>query len=86
MLRTGAIRPVIDREYPLAKASDAVRYLEEGHAQGKVIVTVSQLRVVIWRRWQGSSRHMHDREHDIEGYCVHVACVDAKAHDHSGSD
>ncbi len=43
MLRTGAIRPVIDREYPLAKASDAVRYLEEGHAQGKVIVTVSQL-------------------------------------------
>jgi len=32
---------VIDREYTLAKAADAVRYLEEGHARGKVIVKVS---------------------------------------------
>lgn len=41
MLANGDIDPVIDREYPLAKAADAVRYLEEGHARGKVIVTVS---------------------------------------------
>lgn len=41
MLESGDIRPVIDREYPLSKAPDAIRYLEEGHAQGKVIVTVA---------------------------------------------
>jgi NADPH:quinone reductase-like Zn-dependent oxidoreductase len=41
MLANGDILPVIDREYPLAKAADAVRYLEEGHARGKVIVKVS---------------------------------------------
>jgi NADPH:quinone reductase-like Zn-dependent oxidoreductase len=41
MLANGDIDPVIDREYPLAQAADAVRYLEEGHARGKVIVTVS---------------------------------------------
>ena len=36
----GAIRPVIDRTYPLADAAAAVRYLEVEHARGKVVVTV----------------------------------------------
>jgi NADPH:quinone reductase-like Zn-dependent oxidoreductase len=31
---------VIDRRYPLAEAHEAIRYLEGGHARGKVIVTV----------------------------------------------
>jgi NADPH:quinone reductase-like Zn-dependent oxidoreductase len=32
--------PVIDRTYALADAPDAIRYLAEGHAAGKVVVTV----------------------------------------------
>jgi NADPH:quinone reductase-like Zn-dependent oxidoreductase len=36
----GAIRPVIDRRYPLDKTADAMRYLSEGHARGKVVITV----------------------------------------------
>ena len=35
------VRSVIDRRYPLEQVPDAIRYLEEGHARGKVIVTVS---------------------------------------------
>jgi NADPH:quinone reductase-like Zn-dependent oxidoreductase len=36
----GKVTPVIDRTYPLAEAAEAVRYQEQGHARGKVIVTV----------------------------------------------
>jgi NADPH:quinone reductase-like Zn-dependent oxidoreductase len=36
---TGKLTPVIDRSYSLADAAEAVRYLEAGHARGKVIVT-----------------------------------------------
>lgn len=38
MLGSGAIRPVIDRVYPLAEAADAMRYLESGMATGKVVI------------------------------------------------
>ena len=31
---------VIDRLYPLSQTADALRYLEEGHARGKVVITV----------------------------------------------
>jgi NADPH:quinone reductase-like Zn-dependent oxidoreductase len=40
LIDTGKVTPVIDRIYPLAHAADAMRYLEEGHATGKVIVTI----------------------------------------------
>ena len=40
LLETGKVRPVIDRTYPLSQAPDAIRYLEEGHARGKVVITV----------------------------------------------
>ncbi|CAM9692749.1 unnamed protein product [Discosporangium mesarthrocarpum] len=36
----GLIRPVVDRRYPLEKAAEAHAYVEEGHARGKVLVTV----------------------------------------------
>lgn len=42
LLETGQIIPVIDRCYPLSEAADALRYLGEGHARGKVIITVEQ--------------------------------------------
>ncbi len=31
---------VIDRTYPLSEVPEAIRYLEEGHTQGKVVITV----------------------------------------------
>jgi len=39
LLESGKVVPVIDRRYPLSKVADAIRYLEEGHALGKVIIT-----------------------------------------------
>ncbi len=40
LLETGKVRPVVDRKYELADTADAFRYLGEGHARGKIIVTV----------------------------------------------
>lgn len=40
LLEAGKVVPVIDRRYPLSGVAEAVRYLEEGHAQGKVVITV----------------------------------------------
>lgn len=40
LLETGKVAPVIDRRYPLSNAAEALRYLAEGHAQGKVVLTV----------------------------------------------
>ena len=40
LLAEGTLVTVIDRSYPLAEVADAIRYLEAGHAAGKVIITV----------------------------------------------
>jgi NADPH:quinone reductase-like Zn-dependent oxidoreductase len=40
LVHNGKIKPVIDRRYGLAQVADAIRYLETGHARGKVMVTV----------------------------------------------
>jgi NADPH:quinone reductase-like Zn-dependent oxidoreductase len=40
LLEAGKVTPVIDRRYELSEIGDALRYLEEGHAQGKVVVTL----------------------------------------------
>ncbi len=40
LLEDGKVTPVIDRTYPLSEVPDAMRYLEEGHARGKVVITV----------------------------------------------
>lgn len=40
LVADGNIKPVIDRRYPLSETAKAVRYLSEGHAHGKVIITV----------------------------------------------
>ena len=39
-IEDGKLTPVIDRTYPLAQVPEAIRYLEEGHARGKVVITV----------------------------------------------
>lgn len=40
LIEDGKVTPVIDRTYPLSEISDAIRYLEERHARGKVVITV----------------------------------------------
>jgi NADPH:quinone reductase-like Zn-dependent oxidoreductase len=40
LLEAEKIVPVIDRRYPLSDAAEALRYLEERHAQGKIVLTV----------------------------------------------
>jgi NADPH:quinone reductase-like Zn-dependent oxidoreductase len=40
LLQDGQIFPIIDRCYPLREIADAMRYVEDKHAQGKVVITV----------------------------------------------
>jgi NADPH:quinone reductase-like Zn-dependent oxidoreductase len=40
LIAAGTLRPVIDRRFPLAAVVDALRYVDDGHARGKVLVTV----------------------------------------------
>ncbi len=40
LLEAGKVIPVIDRRYSLSEVPEAIKYLEEGHAQGKVVITV----------------------------------------------
>jgi NADPH:quinone reductase-like Zn-dependent oxidoreductase len=40
LLEAGKVVPVIDRRYPLSGAAEALRYLAQGHAQGKIVLTV----------------------------------------------
>jgi NADPH:quinone reductase-like Zn-dependent oxidoreductase len=41
LLEAGKVTPVIDRRYPLSQAAEALQYLAGGHAQGKIVLTVS---------------------------------------------
>ena len=41
LIEAGKLTPVIDRTYPLSEAPQAIRYLAQGHARGKVVLTVS---------------------------------------------
>ena len=45
MIEAGDVSPVIDRVYPLGEAPDALRYVENGHPKGKVVVTVGEERI-----------------------------------------
>lgn len=40
LLEAGSVKPVIDRTYKLSEITDAFNYFSEGHAQGKVVITV----------------------------------------------
>jgi NADPH:quinone reductase-like Zn-dependent oxidoreductase len=40
LFEDGKVVPVIDRRYPLSEVAEALRYLKEGHAKGKVVITV----------------------------------------------
>jgi NADPH:quinone reductase-like Zn-dependent oxidoreductase len=40
LIESGKVTPVIDRTYPLSETPEAIRYVEEGHARGKVVIAV----------------------------------------------
>ena len=40
LIEAGKVTPVIDRTYPLSEVPEAIRYLEERHARGKVVITL----------------------------------------------
>lgn len=40
LMEAGKIKPVVDRTFPFTRVPDAVRYLETGHARGKVVISV----------------------------------------------
>ena len=40
MMQSGKVKPVIDRTYKLNEIQQAIAYVEEGHARGKVIIVV----------------------------------------------
>jgi len=40
LVASGKVLPVIDRTYPLEQTAEAMRYVGEGHAQGKVVITI----------------------------------------------
>ncbi len=40
LMATGKMTPVIDRTYKLSETAEAMRYFEEGHARGKIVITV----------------------------------------------
>jgi NADPH:quinone reductase-like Zn-dependent oxidoreductase len=41
LVDAGKVRPIVDRRYPLADGADAFRYLEAGHARGKIVITMA---------------------------------------------
>jgi NADPH:quinone reductase-like Zn-dependent oxidoreductase len=40
LMQEGKVKPVIDRKYPMNKTAETLSYLEEGHARGKVVITI----------------------------------------------
>jgi NADPH:quinone reductase-like Zn-dependent oxidoreductase len=40
LMQSGKVKPIIDRTYKLSDLADAIRYLEQGHARGKVVITL----------------------------------------------
>ena len=40
LIEAGKVTPVLDRTYPLSEAPEAIRYQEEGHARGKIVIRV----------------------------------------------
>ena len=42
LIDAGKVTPIIHQRFPLRDVADAIRYLEAGHARGKVVITVGR--------------------------------------------
>jgi NADPH:quinone reductase-like Zn-dependent oxidoreductase len=42
LMQEGKLTPVIDRQYSMNETAEALRYLEDGHARGKVVITIDE--------------------------------------------
>ena len=42
LIAAGKVRPIIDRRYPLSQVVEALKWVDDGHARGKVIVTIDE--------------------------------------------
>lgn len=42
LIESGKVTPVIDRTYPLNATGEAMRYLEAGHARGKIVISMPE--------------------------------------------
>jgi NADPH:quinone reductase-like Zn-dependent oxidoreductase len=42
LIEAGKVTPLIDRTYPLREVPEAIRYWGQGHARGKVVITVGR--------------------------------------------
>ncbi len=40
LMREGKLTPVVEKTYPVSETADALRYLEQGHTQGKVVIAL----------------------------------------------
>jgi NADPH:quinone reductase-like Zn-dependent oxidoreductase len=40
LIESGKLTPIVDRTYPLAEVAEAIRYLQEGRARGKVVISM----------------------------------------------
>jgi NADPH:quinone reductase-like Zn-dependent oxidoreductase len=40
LLESGKVKPIVEKRYGLSETADALRYMGEGHAQGKIVITV----------------------------------------------
>ena len=45
LIEAGKVTPVIDKAYPLSEVPEAISHLTEGHARGKVVITIEVLQV-----------------------------------------
>jgi NADPH:quinone reductase-like Zn-dependent oxidoreductase len=41
LIEDGKLMPVVDRTYPLAETAEGLRTVEQGHARGKIVVTIA---------------------------------------------
>ncbi|MCK4510255.1 NAD(P)-dependent alcohol dehydrogenase, partial [bacterium] len=57
-MESGRLTPQIDRTFPLSEVPDAIRYLKEGHARGKIVITIGARPLPDGRRAQVGSRTM----------------------------
>jgi NADPH:quinone reductase-like Zn-dependent oxidoreductase len=48
LIAAGKLKPVIDQRYPLEQVVDALRWVEDGHARGKVVITLDEPRRSAW--------------------------------------